>query len=228
MILNNLAQGGPWTWNQRGKDSVKSCLDLAIASKNLLPFVKCMLIDKKCNFTPRRIVWRKNAFTSVYTDHLPTEVELVGMPRRKTMVVKSSTWNLGKPEGWNMYNDLTNKAAERIEKIVANSELPIDVAMKKIDDIDNEIKFTAFGKTRMNKNKQKNKIESNKQKDDKESRYLELLKRQSDKIENEILKIKSQKLGRVGNIFKMKEVISGPKKGVQEPTAIRDPTNGEL
>ena len=100
--------------------------------------------------------------------------------------------------------------------------------MKKIDAIDIEIKFTAYGKTRMNKNKQKNKIESNKQKDDKESRYLELLKRQSDKIENEILKIKSQKLGRVGNIFKMKEVISGPKKGVQEPTAIRDPTNGEL
>ena len=39
-ILNNKANGGPWTWVQRGKDWIKSCLDLAIGSQNLLPFVK--------------------------------------------------------------------------------------------------------------------------------------------------------------------------------------------
>ena len=47
-------------------------------------------------------------------------------------------------------------------------------------------------------------------------------------MEGEILKIKSQKLGRVGAIFKMKEVVNGPKKGGQEPSAIKDPKTGDL
>ena len=55
-----------------------------------------------------------------------------------------------------------------------------------------------------------------------------LIKRQSGSIEDEILKIKSQNLGRVGSIFKMRDVINGPKKGAQDPTAVRDPNNGDL
>jgi hypothetical protein len=42
------------------------------------------------------------------------------------------------------------------------------------------------------------------------------------------MKIKSQNLGKVGNIFKMKKLITGPKKGSQDPTAIKDPINNEL
>ena len=52
ITINNLAEGGPWTWVQRGKESVRSCLDLAYASQNLLPFIKCMVIDKDRKFTP--------------------------------------------------------------------------------------------------------------------------------------------------------------------------------
>ena len=56
----------------------------------------------------------------------------------------------------------------------------------------------------------------------------ELLQRQSKKIENSILKLKSQNLGGVGSVFKMKEVIIGQKKAGQEPTAIKDPITGDL
>ena len=35
-------------------------------------------------------------------------------------------------------------------------------------------------------------------------------------------------MGRVGNVFKMKEIISGPKKPEQIPTAIRDQVTNEL
>ena len=35
-------------------------------------------------------------------------------------------------------------------------------------------------------------------------------------------------MGRVATIFKMKENISGPKKGGQEPTAVRHPSNGDM
>ena len=51
IILNNMATGGPWTWAQRGKENVKSCLDIAIASRNLLPYVKSVTIDDNKQFT---------------------------------------------------------------------------------------------------------------------------------------------------------------------------------
>ena len=71
VILNNMAEGGPWTWIQRGKEANKSCLDLAICSPNLVPFVKVVLIDKAKQFTPRRVIWKKGSFTSIFTDHYP-------------------------------------------------------------------------------------------------------------------------------------------------------------
>ena len=84
-------------------------------------------------------------------------------------------------------------------------------------------KVKAFGKTRVNRNKVKIKVNVTGNDTDEE-----LIKRQSKKIEEEILKVKSQKLGRVGMVFKMKELVNGPKKGGQEPTAIRHPKTNEL
>ena len=57
-------------------------MDLAYASQNLVPFIKGVVIDSSKKFTPRSVVWRNNAFTSVYTDHFPVEVVLSGMPRK--------------------------------------------------------------------------------------------------------------------------------------------------
>ena len=136
-ILNNLISGDPWTWVQRGKSSIKSCLDLAIASTNLLPFVKRIEIIKDEKFIPRRVVWRKGRFSSVYTDHFPLEIELSGMPRRRNNVVKSCSWNVGKPGGWEVYEKLSDKAAESILAIVENEYVSIEQSMKKIDAIDN-------------------------------------------------------------------------------------------
>ena len=55
-----------------------------------------------------------------------------------------------------------------------------------------------------------------------------LIERQTKKIEEEIINIKSQKIGRIGSVFEMKELIDGPKKPSQEPTAIKDPVSGDL
>ena len=49
--------------------------------------------------------------------------------------------------------------------------------------------------------------------------------RQTQKVEPEI---KSSKQGRVGNIFRIKKLIGGPKKTPQEAAAIKDPKTGEL
>ena len=55
-----------------------------------------------------------------------------------------------------------------------------------------------------------------------------LLKRQTERLENAINRIKEKKLGRAGSIYKMKSEIAGHKKAKEEATAIRDPTTNEL
>ena len=185
-----MAEGGPWTWVQRGKEQIKSCLDLAICSQNLHPFVKMVRIDENREFTPRRVVWRNKKFTSIFTDHRPVEVVLGGMPRRNVKVDKTCKWNLSKPGGWKVYQELTDKVADTIEEIVTNGELNIDTVVKKLDVIDNQVKFTAFGKTRIRQNKRIKVVAEDKQSDE------ELIKKQSKKIEDEILQISSQKFAK--------------------------------
>ena len=106
-----------------------------------------------------------------------------------------------------------------------NSEFTIDQAMKKVDTIDDQIKYKAFGKTRISYNKATIKKEPKK---DVDSSDVALLKRQSQRMEEQILKIKSKNQGRAVNVFKMKDIIMGSKKGGQEATAIQDPKTGDL
>ena len=48
------------------------------------------------------------------------------------------------------------------------------------------------------------------------------------KIEDQITELKQQKLERVGSIFKIKESINGPKKGNQDPTAVKHPITNDI
>ena len=73
------------------------------------------------------------------------------------------------------------------------------------------MKFLAFGKSRATTRKKPTIVGEGGSKEEKDT---ELLKRQVNKIEEQIMSIKSQKLGRVGSIFKMKEAIEGAKKKV--------------
>ena len=69
VLLNglSLAEGGPWTWVKRGDASCRSCLDLAIASTNLAPYVTKVKIDSQKEFTPRRVMRRKGKLKTVYS-----------------------------------------------------------------------------------------------------------------------------------------------------------------
>ena len=79
--------------------------------------------------------------------------------------------------------------------------------MKKVDSIDNAIKYKAFGKRRISNNKAANKKEPKKDDQVDDSNGVALLKRQSQRMEEEIMKIKSKKQGRAVNVFKMKDII---------------------
>jgi hypothetical protein len=185
--------------------------------------VKSVVIDKERQFTPKRVISKKGEFLSVYTDHFTMEVKLSEMPKRKVKIDKISNWNLKKPGGWEAYKLLTDKAADKIEHAIKDDTLEIDDLVRKIESIEKEIKFASFGKSRMSTNKKKtngNKSEEIKDED--------ILKEQCKQIEERINTVKGQKLGRVGSIFKIKECIMGPKKGTQEPTAVRDPISGDI
>ena len=56
-LLNSmkLAEGGPFTWVQPKKEEGSSFLNLAMALRNLVPFVRSMVIYCQREFTPRRI-----------------------------------------------------------------------------------------------------------------------------------------------------------------------------
>ena len=54
------------------------------------------------------------------------------------------------------------------------------------------------------------------------------MKRQSERLEDAINKIKESKLGRAGSVYKMKNKITSHKKVKQEASAICDPKSGEL
>ena len=61
-----------------------------------------------------------------------------------------------------------------------------------------------------------------------EENNMAMIRRQSKTIEEAIDKVEAGKHGKVGAIFKMREIIEGPKKKVQEPTAIKHPITGKL
>ena len=56
----------------------------------------------------------------------------------------------------------------------------------------------------------------------------EAMEWQSKRIEEEIRKVKDTENGRVGRIFKMKEIFFCNRKPAQQAQAIKHPTNGEL
>ena len=255
-ILKNLdtADDGPWTWVDRQNNQTRSCLDLVIASDSLLPYVTLVWIDRERKFTPRRVLRAKKKTRNIFTDHFPVKVILSGIPRRKGETRLEPTWNLGKPGGWQTYERLTNEAADKIKAIAVNENDDIDTKMKKIDTIETKIKFSAFGKTKPSNKKfsdtkkckecrllrcdpSDKRLHSKKEAQgprnciscrSQDEKDKNLLKRQTDRLESSINKIKEMKLGRAGSVYKMKDEIIGHKKAKQEATAIRDPTTNEL
>ena len=121
---------------------------------------------------------------SIFTDHFPMEIQLKGLPRRKKLrVVEPAIWNINKPGGWAVYKDLTNSVAEKLDEIIDTETLTITEMAKKVETIENKVRFMAFGKTRT---ATKKKVMMDDKTTNVEEKDSELLKRQSAKIEEQI------------------------------------------
>ena len=89
------------------------------------------------------------------------------------------------------------------------------------------MKHKAFGKTKAKTSK--NAEDNGKKVEESEEEQAKIiLKKQSDKMEAEILKVKALKQGRTANVFKIREAVVGKKKTRQEAHAIFDEDTKEL
>ena len=101
-----------------------------------------------------------------------------------------------------------------------DEELDANETMKKVEAIEDKIKFKAFGKTKPEtKKKRASKMTINAE---------DLLVSQTKRLEEEVLRIEKEGQGRVGKIYKMKKFITGESNKGQEPVAVRNPVNNEL
>ena len=122
---------------------------------------------------------------------------------------------------------MTNKISYQMNEVVENASMDINTVITKCESLEKKVKFAAFGKTRAS-NKRLGKEKEN-QEESQKDKDIKLLKRQSAKIESEINKITSSNGGgRVGNVFKMRKMIAGQRKDIQEPTAIKDPETDKI
>ena len=147
MIVNNLAltEGGPWT-REDPADGGLSCLDLAIASKNLEPYLDRMVVDSARKFTPKRVTWSKGKMTTRSTDHYSLMLEL-NMPRKENKKKTICVWNKQKPGGWDAYKEETEAAKDQMEEVINDKRKSVEEVMKKLDTIQNKIKHKTLGKT---------------------------------------------------------------------------------
>ena len=103
----------------------------------------------------------------------------------------------------------------------------------------NKIKYKAFGKVTYKNNdsnkelqslyKQKMNTNDEEQKNELDEKIAHAtLKKQTEKIESEISKLKSLPGGRIKRIFKVKEMLNGSKKQHPEKVAMKHFKTGEL
>ena len=242
-----MAQGGPWTREDPANPDKKSCLDLAIISKGLLPFVKKLVIDKAEKFSPIRATQGK----IIKPDHYPMILTFENMPgnNHKSKPEEIILLNTNKEGAWKDYSEATENCEELID-IFNDNINDITESVKRFEKEFAKIKNIVFGKVKFKikntiKNPKLSKLQSDKQKvkpnddspDDadgqlekiEENIREELIRKQREEIEKELKDLKSKKKvkGVSAAIFSLKGSIVGSKKQSPEAISIIDPVSGK-
>ena len=204
-------------------DNTGSVLDLAIISKDIESKVKNFTVDSERKMSAFSMVKRKNEkVIKRFTDHLTIVLEvkfptrIKGGKKKKTPII-----NLSNNEGWIKYTSISDKHAHRIRKAIETIDDP-NVLERKLGYIDSEIQIEAFGiiwvgqSSKSRKAKKKNSKELN----DMYKEYLEEI----DSAVSECLDRKDIH----SRMYKMKNLICGPKIKQQEQAAINHPVTNEL
>ena len=244
-------EGGPFTRYDPGdpnNDKVKSCLDLAIVSKNLFRYVDKLIIDKKLALTPGRAISKSKI---VYTDHYALILKFKDIPIKQKQNLgepRHTTWNTNKEGGWDVFKKITDDDS----KLAAIGHDVIEDATKAMKKVNKELdkcKFQAFGKVSVKQSpvvdketdslfKKKSQLLEKEESAERDSKVKELeneiacklVSKQRKNLEKEISAIKEMKnkKGRAAAVFNLKERVLGSKKAKQEAAVIRDPVTDKI
>ena len=133
--------------------------------------------------------------------------------------------NKNKPGGWEAYGEMTNAAQSEMEKIIEDKERSVEEVMEKLDRMQEKIKHATLGKTKVKAKKNTNKSVQNETESDEEN-AKELMRKASEKIEKAIESVAGLKQGGCAKLFKMRDLVDGPKKAGQEAQAVEDSRSG--
>ena len=197
-----------------------------------MPYVTKVEIDSKQLYSAKKVVRSAGKEKLIRSDHYPLIVLLEKLPLAKVSEPKESSWNVLKPGGWDIYKLALEEESDNINNIIEDKSISEEEVMKKIDTITDKVKFKAFGKSKpitLRTEKQRLAIRLiAAQGLDGEQSVKDLMRKQYDSLEIEINKLKEGKFGRITNILKMKEIVSGSKKIPQEVSAVYDIEKKEL
>ena len=200
-----------------GKGSV---LDLGIISKDIIKNVTNFEVDSYKNWTP--FSFKKigpDSFDKKPSDHcaimLSMNVTSVKQTYRKKPVI-----NYKNPQGWEKYKDVSNKYAGKIMEAIRDID-DINKLERELELINTDIMIDSFGITweTQGKTKRQKKRESKQIRQLYKEQQVELDEMLSEGYNTKDLNAK---------IYKLKQMISGPKIKAQEPMCIKDPVTGEL
>ena len=234
VLVNGLGrevvEGGPHTRKDPATGNM-SCLDMFVVSRELLPYVDKLIIDKDRKITPARAIKSKGKYKLAYTDHFSMLLTMNNLPKKKEIKQKKrKVWNLAKENGWKLYREISNEFSDKLNKVIDDEELNIEETMRKFDKIHNDIKYKAFGKVTLNNNnKEHSEAENNKDEEVTEEKKAEsLAKDQHNIVEEELSNIKKTKNGKAGQVWAVRKKVIGDKKTKILPTAIIDPETNKL
>jgi hypothetical protein len=229
ILVNNMpvATGGPFTRIDPADPNKKSCLDLAICSAGLRPYIESLIIDSKREHAMKRAICKRGKFCVTYSDHFSFILRLRNLPRSNVKTEKITRWNLRKEGGWARYKELAEEQSMKLINIIEDESKTIEEVVKGFERINDNIKFDAFGKvTLKGKNTFRSKQKAKEVNEEEEAR--ELLRKQTEKAEEELTKLKENSKGSA-NVFKIVQAIQGPKKGgSMDAYSITDPETGKL
>ena len=193
-----LVEGGPFT-RQDPANGKLSCLDLFIATTNLRPYVKKLVIDSGGSLGIASTAMKKGKLVTTRSDHFPCILTLEGLPRLEQKKEKETKWNLAKEGGWNRYKLLLEEKCQELDTIINNKELEMEEVMKRFESVHNKVKFKSFGKVTIGGNRKKptetvtevEKVETE------EEKAKDIKRLQIEDTEKQLEKIKATKNGKV-------------------------------
>ena len=188
-----------------------SLLDLTVVSSNLIRSVKKFEVDSKKEWTPFALIKDGDNLVKKTSDHCATQMTITLPSIHTNNNKKKPVINYKNPEGWKNYKELSDKFAERIRKVVEETE-DINMVRIKIDAINMELEMEAFGLIWQGSNRKKKKKKRN------SKELKELYQEQHDEM-NKMLAEGCTAKSLNAKIYKLKEIINGPKISATEPMA---------